>query len=99
MSRVLKLGARLVAMEFSIPRTALIRTLYYHYSFQILPRAGRLITETAEPFHYLAESVRVFPAPEQGQKLMLENGFTQAAFERLSNRLAVIYSGKNPGPD
>jgi demethylmenaquinone methyltransferase/2-methoxy-6-polyprenyl-1,4-benzoquinol methylase len=81
-------------MEFSIPRTTWIRTIYHHYSFQILPWAGKLITGTAEPFRYLAESVRVFPAPEQIQKLMTEKGFAKAAYEPLSNGLAVIYSGE-----
>ena len=95
--RVLRPGGRLVAMEFSIPRTAWVRNLYHHYSFKILPRAGRLITGTAEPFHYLAESVRVFPPPEQVQKLMTEKGFANAAFERLSNGLAVIYCGEKLG--
>ncbi len=95
--RVLRPGGRLVAMEFSIPRTAWIRTLYHHYSFKILPRAGRLITGTAEPFRYLAESVRVFPPPEKIQELMTEKGFAKATFERLSNGLAVIYSGEKAG--
>lgn len=96
-SRVLRPGGRLVAMEFSVPRTAWFRTIYHHYSFQILPRAGKLITGAAEPFRYLAESVRVFPAPEQIQKLMTEKGFAKAAYEPLSNGLAVIYSGEKLG--
>lgn len=95
--RVLRPGGRLVAMEFSIPTTAWFRTLYHFYSFKILPRAGKLITGTAEPFRYLAESVRVFPPPEQVQELMTEKGFVNAAFERVSNGLAVIYSGEKLG--
>lgn len=94
MGRVLKPGGRLVAMEFSIPKSAWIRALYHHYSFHILPRAGKLITGTAAPFHYLAESVRVFPSPEQVQEIMIENGFAQAAYERMSDGLAVIYYGQ-----
>ena len=94
MHRVLKPAGKCMAMEFSIPTAFWFRRLYQFYSFCILPRAGRLITGTAAPFHYLAESIRVFPAPEQVQDHMTTTGFASTSFERLSNGLAVLYSGK-----
>ncbi|WP_051434427.1 ubiquinone/menaquinone biosynthesis methyltransferase [Desulfonatronum lacustre] len=99
MHRVLAPGGTCMAMEFSIPSTPWVRRLYQFYSFRILPWAGALITGTAAPFHYLSESIRVFPAPEQVQNLMTANGFANTSFERLSNGLAVLYSGKKRSPN
>lgn len=92
--RVLKNGGKFMAMEFSIPKTAWVRDLYRLYSFKIMPVAGKLITGTAEPFYYLAESIRVFPAPEQIRALLTANGFTNADFERLTNGFAVLFYGE-----
>lgn len=95
--RVLKPGGRFLAMEFSIPRTTWVRSLYSIYSFRIMPGAGRLITGTAEPFKYLAESIRVFPAPDQIRAMLTSCGFAGAGFELLTNGLAALYFGQKPG--
>lgn len=96
--RVMRTGGKFLAMEFSIPTSSLMRWLYHLYSFHVMPRAGRLITGTDAPFHYLAESIRVFPAPERFQALLGEYGFRNPAFERLSNGLAVLYSAVKSSP-
>ena len=93
-SRVMRTGGALLVMEFSIPSSPLLRRLYHLYSFHVMPRAGRLITGTDAPFRYLAESIRVFPAPERFQALLVEYGFRDASFERLSNGLAVLYAAR-----
>jgi len=90
--RVLKPGGRFLAMEFSIPVTAWIRFLYRHYSFRVLPPAGRLICGTSAPFQYLAESVQVFPDPERISLQLTELGFEGVGFERMHNGLAVLYT-------
>lgn len=94
--RVLKPGGKFLAMEFSIPQTAWVRALYRIYSFKIMPGVGKLITGTAKPFYYLAESVQVFPTPERIMTLLTSGGFAKAGFERLSNGLAVLYFGEKP---
>jgi demethylmenaquinone methyltransferase / 2-methoxy-6-polyprenyl-1,4-benzoquinol methylase len=92
--RILKNGGKLMAMEFSVPQNKWIRALYHIYSFNIIPAAGKLITGTSEPFYYLAESIRVFPAPDQIRDILTANLFINADFERLTNGLAVLYSGE-----
>lgn len=95
--RVLKPGGRFMAMEFSIPRATWLRVLYHQYSFRVLPWAGRMITGSAEPFHYLAESIRVFPPPEKILTLLTNLGMEQAVVHPLSNGLAVLFSAvKSP---
>jgi demethylmenaquinone methyltransferase / 2-methoxy-6-polyprenyl-1,4-benzoquinol methylase len=92
--RVLRHGAKFMVMEFSIPGTAWLREGYHFYSFKIMPRLGRLITGTAAPFHYLAESVRVFPSREAVLALLAANGFGNVTCERLTHGLAVLYAGE-----
>jgi demethylmenaquinone methyltransferase / 2-methoxy-6-polyprenyl-1,4-benzoquinol methylase len=92
--RVLRHGAKFMAMEFSIPGTAWLREGYHFYSFKIMPRVGRLITGTAAPFHYLAESIRVFPSPDAVRALLAANGFGNVTSERLTHGLAVLYAGE-----
>jgi demethylmenaquinone methyltransferase / 2-methoxy-6-polyprenyl-1,4-benzoquinol methylase len=92
--RVLKNGGKFMAMEFSIPKTPWIRALYHYYSFKIIPAAGKLITGKAEPFYYLAESIRVFQPPDQIKALLTANAFINVKFEQLTNGLAVLYYGE-----
>jgi demethylmenaquinone methyltransferase / 2-methoxy-6-polyprenyl-1,4-benzoquinol methylase len=96
--RVLKTNGRFLAMEFTIPKATWLKAVYHFYSFRIMPAAGKLITGTADPFHYLAESIRVFPPPARIQTLMIANGFANAGFELLSNGLAVLYHGNKASP-
>jgi len=95
--RVLKPGGKLMVLEFSLPANPLIRVLYHLYSFYWMPFAGRLICGTGTSFRYLAESIRVFPAPEQFAEQIRTSGFADVRFERLSNGIAVAYLGVKPG--
>jgi demethylmenaquinone methyltransferase/2-methoxy-6-polyprenyl-1,4-benzoquinol methylase len=94
--RVLKSGGRLMILEFSLPVNPLLRRLYHFYSFYWMPFAGRIICGTGTSFRYLAESVRVFPTPEELAERMRDSGFSDVRFERLSNGIAVVYLGVKP---
>jgi demethylmenaquinone methyltransferase/2-methoxy-6-polyprenyl-1,4-benzoquinol methylase len=74
----------------------LLRRLYHLYSFYWMPFAGRLICGTGASFRYLAESVRVFPTPDELAERMRDSGFSDVRFERLSNGIAVVYLGVKP---
>jgi len=95
--RVLAPGGRLMILEFSVPRNRLLAGLFHVYSFFWMPFLGRLICGTGEPFRYLAESVRVFPKPEEVAGTIRGHGFTDVRFRRLWDGLAVIYLGVKPG--
>ncbi len=59
--RVLKPGGRLVVLEFSRPVARPVRPLYDAYSFAVLPALGKVCTNDAASYRYLAESIRVHP--------------------------------------
>ena len=55
MSRVLKPGGRALVLEFSHPSSQALSKVYDLYSFTMLPILGRLITNDADSYRYLAE--------------------------------------------
>lgn len=91
MRRVLRPGGRLMILEFSVPTAAWARRLYGFYSFRLMPLLARLITGTAGPFRYLAESIRVFPPPEEVAAAVARAGFADVSLKRLTGGIAVIY--------
>jgi demethylmenaquinone methyltransferase/2-methoxy-6-polyprenyl-1,4-benzoquinol methylase len=91
--RVLKPGGKLMVLEFSLPVNRLLRGLYHLYSFHWMPFAGGLICGTGASFRYLAESIRVFPKPDEMAEQMRSLGFRDVRFHRLSNGIAVVHLG------
>jgi len=62
--RVLRPGGTLVILEFSLPRSNVLRRLYLWYFRRVLPQIGRLISRHPSAYTYLPESVEAFPSPE-----------------------------------
>lgn len=96
MQRILKPGGRLVVLEFSKPQSKLLSRLYDRYSFSVLPRMGKLITNDADSYRYLAESIRMHP--DQATLLgMMENaGFTNCEYFNLTGGVVALHKGIKP---
>jgi demethylmenaquinone methyltransferase/2-methoxy-6-polyprenyl-1,4-benzoquinol methylase len=92
--RVLKPGGRLLVLEFSLPARRGLRSLYQLYSFRVMPIVARIVSGTAGPYRYLAESIRVFPPPEEVAELISRAGFQEVRFQRLSQGLATLYTAR-----
>jgi demethylmenaquinone methyltransferase/2-methoxy-6-polyprenyl-1,4-benzoquinol methylase len=91
--RVLKPGARLVILEFTMPPNPLVRTLYGFYFHRILPRVGRLVSGHPWAYSYLPASVSEFPSPEELADMLEEAGFETAAFRLLTLGIAALHVG------
>ena len=61
MNRVLKPGGKLVVLEFSRPKQAVIKGFYNLYMRIVTPRIGKLISKNREAYKYLNDSVQKFP--------------------------------------
>ncbi|MCW9058707.1 MAG: bifunctional demethylmenaquinone methyltransferase/2-methoxy-6-polyprenyl-1,4-benzoquinol methylase UbiE [Gammaproteobacteria bacterium] len=93
MFRILKPGGRLLVLEFSKVTTPGLKPLYDFYSFQILPRMGRLIANDEASYRYLAESIRMHPDQESLKGMMEQAGFEDCGYFNLSGGIVALHRG------
>lgn len=92
MQRVLKVGGRLLVLEFSKVWQPLEK-LYDAYSFKLLPMMGKLIAKDAESYQYLAESIRMHPDQETLKQMMQDAGFSKVDYYNLSAGVVALHKG------
>lgn len=91
--RVLKPGGQLMVLEFSKVTQPLLAKAYDFYSFNILPKMGKLIADDEASYQYLAESIRMHPDQETLKKMMLEAGFDKAEYLNMSEGIVALHRG------
>ncbi len=96
MLRVLKPGGRLLILEFSKPSNNLLQKVYDQYSFKLLPFMGKLITNDADSYRYLAESIRMHPDQQTLKGMMDEAGFANSEFYNLTGGIVALHKGIKP---
>jgi demethylmenaquinone methyltransferase/2-methoxy-6-polyprenyl-1,4-benzoquinol methylase len=92
MFRVLRPGGRLLVLEFSRVWKPLA-PLYDAYSFKIIPRIGKLVTQDEASYRYLAESIRVHPDQETLRAMMESAGFENVGYFNLTMGVAALHRG------
>lgn len=93
MHRVLKPGGTLMCLEFSKPVWPWFRLLYDFYSFHVMPLLGDLIMGERKAYTCLPETIRLFLMPEELAEVFKTIGFSNVAFKRLTNGIAVVHTG------
>jgi demethylmenaquinone methyltransferase/2-methoxy-6-polyprenyl-1,4-benzoquinol methylase len=96
MFRVLRPGGKLMCLEFSRPTAAWFRALYDAYSFVLMPAVSRLIVGNRGSYVYLAESIRLFPLPQELAALLEGIGFRDISYRRLTNGIAAVHLAVKP---
>jgi demethylmenaquinone methyltransferase / 2-methoxy-6-polyprenyl-1,4-benzoquinol methylase len=92
MRRVLKPGGRAVVLEFS--RIALpLKPAYDWYSFNVLPRMGKLVAGDEASYRYLAESIRMHPDQATLQAMMEAAGLERVEYFNLAGGLVAVHRG------
>ena len=94
MHRVLKPGGMALILEFSEFYLKPLKPLYDLYSFQVLPRLGRLIAGDADSYRYLAESIRMHPDQATLREMMASAGFEDCDYFNLHGGLVAIHRGR-----
>jgi demethylmenaquinone methyltransferase/2-methoxy-6-polyprenyl-1,4-benzoquinol methylase len=92
--RVLRPGGRFCCLEFSRVQVAALAPAYDAWSFQVMPRLGRLVAKDADSYRYLAESIRMFPSQAALEAMMREAGLSQVRHRNLTGGIAAIHSGR-----
>jgi demethylmenaquinone methyltransferase / 2-methoxy-6-polyprenyl-1,4-benzoquinol methylase len=91
--RVLKRGGKFLCLEFSQVEAPALAKIYESYSFSVIPQIGRIVTGDGEPYRYLVESIRQFPAAEDFAAMIENAGFQRVSFTRLTGGIVAIHSG------
>ncbi len=92
MNRVLRVGGRLLVLEFS-KVAAPLQKPYDWYSFKVLPRLGQWVAGDAESYRYLAESIRMHPGQAELKEMMKTAGFGHVDVHNLSAGVVALHVG------
>jgi len=93
MLRVLKLGGKVIILEFSKPKKFPVKQFYGFYSSKVIPFFGKRISKDERAYAYLPESVAAFPEGAAFVSIMEKVGYTAIAAKKVSGGIATIYSG------
>jgi demethylmenaquinone methyltransferase/2-methoxy-6-polyprenyl-1,4-benzoquinol methylase len=92
MNRVLKPGGKLLVLEFS-KVAAPLEKVYDWYSFNVLPRLGKLVAGDDASYRYLAESIRMHPGQQELKAMMHKGGFGHVDYHNLTGGVAALHVG------
>ena len=92
MRRVLRPGGRLLVLEFSQVWKPLA-PLYDFYSFNVIPRIGEAVTNDADSYRYLAESIRMHPDQDTLQNMMEQAGLENVKYYNLTMGVVALHCG------
>jgi demethylmenaquinone methyltransferase/2-methoxy-6-polyprenyl-1,4-benzoquinol methylase len=92
MVRVLKPGGVAAVLEFSRVYAPLAPA-YDWYSFNVLPRLGRLVAGDDASYRYLAESIRMHPDQAALKALMEQAGFDRVEVHNLMAGVVALHLG------
>ncbi len=94
--RVLAPGARFVILEFTTPRSRVVRAAYHAYFHHVLPRIGALVSGHQTAYAYLPKSVAHFPEEQALATRMEQAGFTDVHWQTLTFGIAAVHRGTRP---
>lgn len=90
--RVLKPGGHFLCLEFSQIAVPAFERLYERWSFEGIPRIGRIVTGDADSYRYLVESIRKFPDQDTFANTIRSAGFKHVTFTNLTFGVVAIHS-------
>ena len=96
MYRVMKPGGIVAILEFIPPESGWLQNLYKLYLNRLLPLVGRIFSQHAFAYSYLAESINNFPTAEAFCQQMQAAGFRQVRRRPLTFRVACLFYGQKP---
>ena len=96
MLRVLKPGGKLLVLEFSKPKNGLLNKAYDTYSFNVLPKLGKLFANDSDSYQYLAESIRKHPDQEALKDMFFDAGFEDVEYHNMTGGICALHTGIKP---
>jgi demethylmenaquinone methyltransferase / 2-methoxy-6-polyprenyl-1,4-benzoquinol methylase len=95
--RVTRPGGKVVILEFSRPRGAVLGRLYLAFFRHLLPRIGQAIAPNPDnAYAYLPQSVLDFPDGQAMLDLLAKRGLGALEQHSLTRGIATLYVGTKP---
>mgnify|MGYP001256719983 CR=1 FL=1 len=91
--RVLRPGGRFLCLEFSDVDMPVLDKVYEAWSFNVIPRIGKMVAGDGEPYRYLVESIRKFPNQDNFAAMIRKAGFDRVTWRDYSGGIAALHSG------
>jgi demethylmenaquinone methyltransferase / 2-methoxy-6-polyprenyl-1,4-benzoquinol methylase len=91
--RVLRIGGRIVVLDFSLPRPPLL-PFYRLYLHHFLPLFAGWLTGEPEAYRYFSESIECFPKGNAMLELLHACGFDNCEAKPLSTGIVTVYVGQ-----
>ena len=91
--RVLKAGGKFLCLEFSQVRAGMVSELYEFYSFNVIPKIGKIVSDNEGAYQYLVESIKKFPSKEDFAEMIEMAGFKGVGCKSLSSGVVAIHWG------
>jgi len=92
--RVLRLGGRVVILEFSQPRNRLLRLLNSIYCGHIMPLTATLLSgDRSGAYRYLPKSVATFADRQALERMLIDAGFVDITQHPMTFGVCVAYLG------
>ena len=82
-----------MVLEFSRPTNPLFRKAYDVYSFNVIPKIGRVVADDESSYRYLVESIRKQPPQEELAGMMREAGFERVRYYNLTGGVVALHIG------
>ncbi len=92
--RVLKPGGKLVVLEFSQPKAAVVKQVYKVYMEWVAPNVGKLFSKNGDAYKYLDESIKKFPEGKNFTLILDNLGYNNTYCTPLSLGICSIYCGE-----
>lgn len=92
MCRVLIPGGHLVILELTTPDRFPMKQLFAIYSKIVIPVLGKLFSKDNSAYHYLPQTIKVFPQGEIMTDIISRAGFNQVKFRRLTFGICTLYT-------
>lgn len=94
--RVLKPMGKFLCLEFSQVNTPILSKLYDLYSFNVIPKIGKVVANDEGAYRYLVESIKNFEPAPRFAKLIEHAGFENVSYTKLTFGVVAIHIGYKP---
>jgi demethylmenaquinone methyltransferase / 2-methoxy-6-polyprenyl-1,4-benzoquinol methylase len=91
--RVLRPGGRFLCLEFSRMAIGGLGPAYDAYSFEVIPRIGKVVANDEAAYRYLVESIRRFPDQETFGAMIGAAGFRRVGWRNFAGGVVALHWG------